>query len=135
MKVSKRLILSCTLSVNCNNPFIISEKLKEADDQLVIYGLKLKKLREKLEIIQNLHLSPQIYLNSIVEVLRRKSFSESFYKWSQSVSKMAREIIDAEVKQRNQFSKQLEKHFLKLFFPGMSDLPEVSTMIKNKAVR
>lgn len=102
----------------------IEEQLKQSDELLVIYGVMLKKLREKLEIIQNLHLTPQIYLNSVVEVLRRKSFSESFYKWSQSVSKMAREMIDTEVEQRNQFSAQLEKHFLKLFFPGMSDLPE-----------
>lgn len=102
----------------------IEELLTKTDEVLVFYGLKLKKLREKMEILANLHLSPQLYLSAVVEVLRRRAFSSRFHQWSRSVSLVAREVIDAEVRQRTAFSAQLDKHFLKLFFPGMADLPE-----------
>ena len=102
----------------------IEELLTKTDEVLVFYGLKLKKLREKMEILANLHLSPQLYLSAVVEVLRRRAFSSRFHQWSRSVSLVAREVIDAEVRQRTAFSAQLDKHFLKLFFPGMGDLPE-----------
>lgn len=102
----------------------IEEQLKQNDDKLVIFGLRLQKLRNKLELIQNLHIAPRIYLESIVEVLRRKAFSESFYKWSQSVSQIAKQMVESETQLRQLFAAQIENHFLKRFFPGMNDYPQ-----------
>ena len=115
----------------CENIFIrlrevvrVEEQLKQNDDKLVIFGIRLQKLRNKLEVIQNLHITPRVYLDTIVEVLRRKTFSEKFFNWANYVSQKAIQIVESETQLRGLFTAQIENHFLKFFFPGMNDYPQ-----------
>ncbi|XP_075678502.1 autophagy-related 17 [Dermatophagoides pteronyssinus] len=102
----------------------VQEQLKHVDEMVVVIGIKLQKLRTNLEIIQRLHQSPKIYLDSIQEVLRRKMFTKIFYDWAEKISRQAKNLIEQEQLLRQKFTEKIDNHFLRCFFPGMNDLPE-----------
>lgn len=102
----------------------VQEELVRNDEFLVINGHRLQRLCDHLSIVEQVNLTPKLYLNSVVEVIRRRKFSESFQKWSHSVSQMAREIIDTEIEKRHEFTSKLDRHFLRKFFSGMEDYPQ-----------
>ncbi|KAH9515961.1 Autophagy- protein 11 [Dermatophagoides farinae] len=102
----------------------VEEQIIHIDETVVLVGIKLQKLRTKLEIIQSLHTSPKIYLDSIIEVLRRKMFTDMFYGWAENISRQAKRLIEREQELRQKFSEQIDNHFLRCFFPGMNEMPE-----------
>lgn len=102
----------------------IQEKLRNADHNLVTLGIKLHKLRKKLDVVQSLQTCPKIYFNTIIEVLRRRKFTDMFYNWAENISTVAKQLVDKEIDLRNKFNEQFDNHFLRYFFPGMNDLPQ-----------
>jgi len=50
----------------------------DVGNRLMIYYEKLKRLRRHLDVIQQIHLSPQMYVNAVGEVVRRRTFSQAF---------------------------------------------------------
>lgn len=61
----------------------VERNMSELDSKLIIYYENLKRLRRSLEVAQQIHMAPVIYLSSVTEVARRKAFSENFLKVSQ----------------------------------------------------
>ena len=50
----------------------------DVGNRLMIYYEKLKRLRRHLDVIQQIHLSPQMYVSAVGEVVRRRTFSQAF---------------------------------------------------------
>lgn len=61
----------------------VEDKIWELDSLLVYFHEHLQRLRKHLEVFQQLHLAPGIYMNAIVEVVRRRAFSQLFLTASQ----------------------------------------------------
>ncbi|KPM06134.1 Synaptonemal complex protein 1-like protein [Sarcoptes scabiei] len=122
--LSAKLELSQNLHKRLGWIIHVHEELKNVDDTLVLIGIKLQKLCKKLKIAKSLHLSPKIYLESITEVIRRRTFSKIFYQWADNISKIAKTIIEQEIKLRKSFTDNIDNHFLRCFFHGMNDLPQ-----------
>ena len=56
----------------------VEKSICDMDSKLMIHRETLKKLKRKLEIIQQMHEAPSIYALAVVEVVRRKTFSGKF---------------------------------------------------------
>jgi hypothetical protein len=50
----------------------------DVGNRLMIYYERLKRLRRHLDVIQQIHLSPQMYVSAVGEVVRRRTFSQAF---------------------------------------------------------
>lgn len=56
----------------------VENLILETDHKLMIYHESLKRLRRHVEIIQQIHLAPSMYLSAVAEVVRRRAFSQAF---------------------------------------------------------
>lgn len=56
----------------------VENTILETSHKLFICHENLKRLRKHLEVLQQIHLAPAIYLTAITEVIRRKTFSQAF---------------------------------------------------------
>lgn len=57
---------------------LVENRICEMDGRLVLHHENLKRLRKSLEVVQQLHHAPRMYLSAVSEVVRRRSFSEAF---------------------------------------------------------
>ncbi|XP_017768495.1 PREDICTED: RB1-inducible coiled-coil protein 1 isoform X6 [Nicrophorus vespilloides] len=101
----------------------VQNMMIDANHKLVIYHDNLKRLRQNLEILQQIHLAPVMYLSAIVEVVRRREFSQSFLMWASELACHVLTIHNEEVARRKEFQSMFEGHFLNALFPGMEDMP------------
>ena len=56
----------------------VEKSICDVDSKLVLHHDTLKKLKRRLEIMQQMHNAPSLYCSAIVEVVRRRSFSRHF---------------------------------------------------------
>lgn len=56
----------------------IEQQMVDSNHKLIIYHENLKRLQRYLEVLQQIHLTPTTYLNAIVEVVRRREFSQAY---------------------------------------------------------
>ncbi|CAG2115600.1 unnamed protein product, partial [Medioppia subpectinata] len=101
----------------------IEKKLSEVDSRVLIYRENIRRLKKHLKVVHQIHLAPKIYLASVVEVVRRKTFSSVFLEWATSLAQNSANLVENEIQTRQTFSTQLETHFLRILFPGMNDFP------------
>lgn len=101
----------------------VEKKLSDVDAKLLIYRENLRRLKHHLHLISQIHLAPKIYLASVVEVVRRRAFSQTFLRWANSLSEQSFALREREIETRQNFSTQFQSHFLQILFPGMSDFP------------
>jgi RB1-inducible coiled-coil protein 1 len=101
----------------------MEDTLCELDNKLVFYFQSLLNLQRQLEILQQVHTAPAIYLSTIVEVVRRRRVSQAFLLWASDVACHLLTIYNEEIARRKDFQAQIEGHFLSSLFPGMDDLP------------
>ena len=101
----------------------IQRQMAEHGGQLCLYHEELKRLSRRLEVMEQLHLAPSIYLATLVEVVRRRSFSQQFTKKAGMIAGTFGEVHAEEVRQREVFQEKLNKHFLCTMFRGMEDSP------------
>merc|ERR1711892_846484 len=91
--------------------------------QLVLYHEELRRLSRRSEVMEQLHLAPSIYLATVVEVVRRRSFSQQYLKKAGIIAGTFGEVHTEEVRTRQIFQDKLNKHFLSTMFQGMEDIP------------
>ena len=60
----------------------IQRQMAESGQQLVLYYEELKRLSRRLEVMEQLHLAPSVYLATVVEVVRRRSFRKVSIKYN-----------------------------------------------------
>lgn len=105
----------------------VQEMLNAEAKKIVADGIRLHKLRHSLEIMQNLHIAPKIYLKSISEIYRRRQFYEQYSCWAKNVCQTSKEVLDKEIQTRETFNLEFEKHIFKVLFMtlfrGMDELP------------
>ncbi|XP_076053799.1 autophagy-related 17 isoform X3 [Oratosquilla oratoria] len=102
---------------------MIQKKLDESYNKLVLHREHLLRLGKMLDVLQQIHLSPQVYMAAVTEVVRRHSFSQSFMEWAIALSKENNEVWEKEVRTRQEFLHKFSSHFLSCLFPGLDDLP------------
>ena len=101
----------------------VEKNLSDVDSKLLISRENIRRLKKHLEVVDQIHLAPKIYLTSVVEVVRRKSFSNVFLQWASSLANQSSHLIEKEIETRQTFSSQFVSHFLQILFPGMNDFP------------
>ncbi|RZB40644.1 RB1-inducible coiled-coil protein 1, partial [Asbolus verrucosus] len=101
----------------------MEDTLSELDNKLVFNFENLLSLQRQLEILQQVHTAPATYLSAVAEVVRRRSFSQSFLLWASDIACHLLTIHNEELARRKDFQAQFEGHFLSSLFPGMEDFP------------
>ena len=56
----------------------VEKSLCDKDNKLMIHQASLRKLKRRLAILQQMADAPNVYARAVVEVVRRKAFSENF---------------------------------------------------------
>ncbi|XP_076244225.1 autophagy-related 17 isoform X1 [Calliopsis andreniformis] len=101
----------------------VENKMMEVDGKLVMYHESLKRLRKLLEVLQQIHLAPQMYMNAVAEVVRRRTFSQAFLLWASNLACQLLTVHSEELARRREFQSKFEGHFLNNLFPGLEDTP------------
>eukprot|EP00092_Neocalanus_flemingeri_P034467 GFUD01037478.1.p1 GENE.GFUD01037478.1~~GFUD01037478.1.p1 ORF type:complete len:1402 (+),score=479.73 GFUD01037478.1:84-4289(+) len=115
--------LSVNLYTRLKWVMFIQRQMAENGQQLVLYHEELRRLSRRLEVMEQLHLAPSIYLATVVEVVRRRSFSQHYLKKAEIIAGTFGEVHSEEVRTRQIFQEKLNKHFLSTMFQGMDDIP------------
>ena len=84
--------------------------------KLVLYHEELRRLSRRLEVMEQLHLAPSIYLATLVEVVRRRSFSQQYLKKAGLIAGTFGEVHAEEIRTRQIFQDKLNRHFLSSMF-------------------
>ena len=103
--------------------FFFQNKISEVGQSIVMHVEELKRLLRKLDVIEQIHMAPSIYLATAVEVVRRRAFTEQYMKKAVSIAETFSTLNDEELTLRTNFHVKLRKHFLSKMFPGMEDMP------------
>ncbi|KAF4524772.1 hypothetical protein B566_EDAN014466, partial [Ephemera danica] len=101
----------------------VENNICEVSNKLLIYHESLKRLRRRLDVVQQIHLAPQTYMAAVGEVVRRKTFSTTFLQWAKELASQLEDIHREETARRQAFQTQFEGHFLHSLFPGLNDVP------------
>ncbi|XP_011154771.1 RB1-inducible coiled-coil protein 1 isoform X2 [Harpegnathos saltator] len=101
----------------------VENKMMEVDSKLVMYNESLKRLRRHLEVLQQIHLAPQMYMSAVAEVVRRRTFSQAFLVWASNLACQLLTVHSEELSRRREFQSKFDGHFLNTLFPGLEDTP------------
>ncbi|XP_011055624.1 PREDICTED: RB1-inducible coiled-coil protein 1 [Acromyrmex echinatior] len=101
----------------------VENKMVEVGNKLIIYHESLKRLRRHLEVLQQIHLAPQMYISAVVEVVRRRTFSQAFLVWASNLACQLLTVHSEELARRREFQSKFDGHFLNTLFPGLEDTP------------
>lgn len=101
----------------------IENKMMGVDGKLVMYHESLKRLRRHLEVLQQIHLAPEMYMSAVAEVVRRRTFSQAFLVWASNLACQLLTVHSEEIARRRDFQGKFEGHFLNTLFPGLEDTP------------
>ncbi|KAL0119774.1 hypothetical protein PUN28_007898 [Cardiocondyla obscurior] len=101
----------------------VENKMVEVGNKLIIYHESLKRLRRHLEVLQQIHLAPEIYMSAVVEVVRRRTFSQAFLVWARNLACQLLTVHSEELARRREFQSKFDGHFLNTLFPGLEDTP------------
>ena len=94
--------------------------MSEHAQKLILYHEELRRLSRRLEVMEQLHLAPSIYLATLVEVVRRRSFSHQYLKRAGVIAGTFGEVHAQEMRTRQIFQEKLNRHFLSSMFPVLS---------------
>ncbi|XP_058801849.1 RB1-inducible coiled-coil protein 1 isoform X3 [Phymastichus coffea] len=97
--------------------------MMDIDNRLVLYNESLRRLRRQLEILRQIHMAPQMYMEAIAEVVRRRTFSQAFLMWASDLASQLLSVHSEEIERRREFRNKFEGHFLNTLFPGLEDVP------------
>ena len=98
----------------------IEQQIGDLDGKLMIYRENLNRLQRHFEIVGQIHRAPDLYLESVVEALRRRRFTKRYLHWANSVAKISRKLYENEMATRRAFDEKLATHFLSSLFPGLT---------------
>ena len=113
--------LSANLHCRMKWVVFIQNQISEVGQLLVMHVEELKRLRRKLDVIEQIHMAPSIYLATAVEVVRRRSFSDHYLNKAVRIADTFSGLHNEELQLRKNFQAKLKRHFLSKMFPGMED--------------
>jgi len=101
----------------------IEHSICKCDSKLLVFHESLKKMKRRLEALEQVFEAPRMYVLAVLEILRRRSFSIQFLEWGRNVSLSSSEARSEEIEKRRKFSEVFGNHFLHSLFSGLDDIP------------
>ncbi|KAJ8683536.1 hypothetical protein QAD02_019328, partial [Eretmocerus hayati] len=101
----------------------VEDNMFNTENKLKMFYDNLRRLRQNLSTLRQIHLAPQMYMSAITEVVRRRTFSQAFLNWASNLACQLLTIHNEEVERRREFKSKFEGHFLNYLFPGLEDTP------------
>merc|ERR1712096_2080 len=101
----------------------IQDQMAEVGRTLLMHAEEVRRLTRKMEVIEQIHTAPAIYMATVVEVVRRKAFSDHYLGRTASLAETFSSLHKEEVTLRANYQAKIKKHFLSKMFPGMDDFP------------
>ncbi|XP_057371182.1 LOW QUALITY PROTEIN: RB1-inducible coiled-coil protein 1-like [Daphnia carinata] len=111
--------LSTNLHSRLRWMMFVQRQLNEVYERLNLQNENLRRLRRHFDLLRQLHQAPNVYLRSMVEIVRRKHFSTKFIEWAETLSGYARIVHQDEASLRKSFIETCDGHFLTQLFPGI----------------
>ena len=81
----------------------IQNQISEVGQLLVMHVEELRRLRRKLDVVEQIHMAPSIYMATAVEVVRRRAFSEQYLKKATNIADTFCTLHDEELSIRMNF--------------------------------
>ncbi|XP_067945502.1 RB1-inducible coiled-coil protein 1-like [Watersipora subatra] len=120
----------CTKRELCTNlhgrlrwTMYVEKIMSSLDGRIALQFENLKRLKYRLDKLDQVARAPAVYAQLCAEVCRRKSFSFTYNKWNHKVYNKANDWYRKEVEHRKKFYQSIGKHFLKAFFSGLDKVP------------
>ena len=101
----------------------IQDQMAEVGRTLLMHAEEVRRLNRKMEVIEQIHTAPAMYMATAVEVVRRKAFSEHYLTRTASLAETFSSLHKEEIALRTNYQAKIKKHFLSKMFPGMDDFP------------
>ncbi|GAB1600083.1 RB1-inducible coiled-coil protein 1-like isoform X1 [Argonauta hians] len=115
--------LSKNLHVRLQWVMYVEQLIMEKERKINIESEKIKRQRKHLKILQQVHDSAKMYINALVEIIRRKNYSTQFLTWARTVAATSHSLYIDELQDRQTFSETFNKHFIQSLFHGLHDEP------------
>ena len=103
----------------------IQDQMAEVGRTLLMHAEEIRRLTRKMEVIEQIHTAPAIYMAMALEVVRRKAFSRHYLSSTASLAETFSSLHKEEIILRTNYQAKIKKHFLSKMFPGMDDYPPV----------
>lgn len=78
--------LSNNLHARLRWVMFVQRQLAEVDSGLALQHENLRRLRRHFDLLRQLHLAPSVYLQSLIEVVRRRLFVSKFTQWATTLA-------------------------------------------------
>ena len=101
----------------------IQDQMAEVGQTLLMHAEEVRRLNRKMEVIEQIHTAPAMYMATAVEVVRRKAFSDHYLTRTASLAETFSSLHKEEITLRTNYQAKIKKHFLSKMFPGMDDFP------------
>lgn len=98
----------------------IEQQISDLDGKLMIYRENLCRLQRHFDLVEQVHRAPDLYLESVIEALRRRRFTKRYLHWANSIAKISHKLYENEMSTRKAFDEKLGPHFLSSLFPGLT---------------
>ncbi|XP_032243064.2 RB1-inducible coiled-coil protein 1 [Nematostella vectensis] len=115
--------LSINLHTRLRWIMYVEKKVCDCDSTLIIYHENIRRIKRRLDILEQVEEAPKLYILAVAEVVRRRSFSSQYYKWALKLHESAAQTHAEELARREDFAELFGRHFLHAMFTGMEDRP------------
>ena len=115
--------LSANLHARLRWVMYVEKSICECDSKLLVYRESLKRMKKRLGIFEQVYEAPRMYVLAVLEVLRRRQFSEQFFAWTDTIHKNSMSARTEEIDKRTNFCHVFGNHFLQSLFPGLDQQP------------
>nr|ACE75350.1 conserved hypothetical protein [Glyptapanteles indiensis] len=89
----------------------VEEKMMVKDGKLAMYHENLKRLRRHLEVLLQIHLVPQMDISAVSELVRRRTFSQSFLALASNLSCQLLTVYNEEITRCREFQSKFDENF------------------------
>lgn len=115
--------LSSNLHTRLRWIMYVEKKICECDGTIIMYHENIRRIKRRLEIIEQVNDAPRMYILAVAEVVRRRLFSSQFQKWTSKLCETSNQARSEETVRREEFELLFGQHFLQNLFRGFGDRP------------
>ncbi|KAK7489013.1 hypothetical protein BaRGS_00019674 [Batillaria attramentaria] len=113
--------LSANLHTRLRWVMYVQRTVNSMDNKLWLYHDNVDRIKTRAGLLHQVETAPMAYASMIVEVVRRRLFSQHYMKWVVEVSQESRRQHKKEMQRRKSFTRQYGSHFLQKMFTGFRD--------------
>ncbi|XP_046839067.1 RB1-inducible coiled-coil protein 1-like [Xenia sp. Carnegie-2017] len=116
--------LSVNLHTRLRWVMMIEKKICDCDNKLVFYHESMKRMKKRMEILEQISFAPRTYALTVKEVIRRREFTSHFTKWAKDVYQQSDSVCQEEIAHRHKYFDCVGNHFVLILFNGIEELPK-----------